>query len=247
MIYDLLSVKSSGNLRQSRYQYAKNLRGLKKSFGTVATTKCGGTSQDSDLDLMGHNQNTHRLGYFSEEEISERLMKSFRKLRIHTAQCLIRLVNLLSNFFRSYALRITNVTRVHKRNAEPLNDLIKILEDLSNDLYVARLSLAYGIRISLNPLAALCSSQSINVSACTCLDKVNDLTGINLVLAESLTEHTKLSEVSRIVLNNTVSVGVSIHETPYDWNIRTEIVCIDYRLANGDFLYLLRYLVSSIV
>lgn len=196
---------------------------------------------------MGHNQNTHRLGYFSEEEISERLMKSFRKLRIHSAQRLIRFVNLLSDFFSGYALCVTNVTRVHKRNAEPLNDLIKILEDLSNDLYVAGLSLAYGIRISLYPLAALRSSQSINVSACTCLNKVNDLTGINLVLAESLTEHTKLSEVSRIVLNNTVSIGVSIHETPYDWNIRTEIVCIDYRITNGNFLYLLRYLVSSIV
>ena len=196
---------------------------------------------------MSHNQNTHRLGYFSEEEISKRLMKSFRKLRIHSAQRLIRFVNLLSDFFSGYALCVTNVTRVHKRNAEPLNDLIKILEDLSNDLYVAGLSLAYGIRISLYPLAALCSSQSINVSACTCLDKVNDLTGINLVLAESLTEHTKLCEVSCIVLNNTVSVGVSVHETPYDWNIRTEIVCIDYRITNGNFLYLLRYLVSSIV
>lgn len=118
---------------------------------------------------------------------------------------------------------------------------------MSNDLYVAGLSLAYGIRICLNPLAALCSSQSINVSTCTCLNEINDLTGINLVLAESLAKHTKLSEVSCIVLNNTVSVGVSIHETPYDWNIRTEIVCIDYRIVNSNVLYLLRYLVSSIV
>ena len=118
---------------------------------------------------------------------------------------------------------------------------------MSNDLNIAGLSLAYGIRICLYPLAALCGSQSINVSACTCLDKINDLTGINLVLAEGFTEHTKLSEVSRIVLNNTVSVGVSIHETPYDWNIRTEIVCIDYRFVNSNILYLLRYLISSIV
>lgn len=114
-------------------------------------------------------------------------MKSFRKLRIHAAQCLIRFVNLLSDFFSSYALCVTNIARVHKRNAEPLNDLIQILKDLSNDLYIAGLSLAYGIRICLNPLAALCSSKSINVSACTCLDKINHLARINLVLAESLT------------------------------------------------------------
>lgn len=174
-------------------------------------------------------------------------MQSFRKLRIHAAQSLVSLVNLLSDFFSGYTLCITNITRVHKRDTETLNNLIKILEDLSNDLNIAGLSLTYGIRISLYPLAALSGSQSINVSTCSRLDKVNYLARINLVLAESLAEHTKLCEVSCVVLDNTVSVGVSIHETPYDWNIRTEIVCIDYRLANGNFLYLLRYLVSSIV
>lgn len=247
MIYDLLSVKSSGNLRQSRNQYAENLRSLKKSFGIVTASKCGSASQDSDLDLISHNQNTHRLGYFSEEEISERLMQSFRKLRIHAAQSLIRFINLLSDFFSGYTLCITNITRVHKRDTKTLNNLIQILEDLSNDLNIAGLSLAYGIRISLYPLAALSGSQSINVSTCSRLDKVNYLARINLVLTESLAEHTKLGEISCVVLDNTVSVRVSIHETPYDWNIRAEIVCIDYRLANGNFLYLLRYLVSSIV
>lgn len=174
-------------------------------------------------------------------------MQSFRKLRIHSAQGLVRFIDLLSDFFSGYSLCITNITRVHKRDTETLNNLIKILEDLSNDLNIAGLSLAYGIRIGLYPLAALSGSQSINVSACTCLNKVNDLAGINLVLAEGFAEHTELCKVSRVVLNNTVSVGVSVHETPYDWNIRTEIVCVDYRFANGDFLYLLRYLVSSIV
>lgn len=174
-------------------------------------------------------------------------MQSFRKLRIHTAQGLISFIDLLSDFFSGYTLCITNITRVHKRDTETLNNLIQILKDLSNDLNIAGLSLAYGIGISLYPLAALSGSQSINVSTCSRLDKVYYLTRINLVLAESLTKHTKLSKVTRIVLNNTVSVGISVYETPYDWNIRAEIVCIDYRITNRNFLYLLRYLVSSIV